>query len=74
VPARLKALLAAAKTFGVSFTKPKSGSHWRLTRVGAQRPYPIPAHNGERTEIGDEYIRGMCRALGIDEDELRKLL
>jgi hypothetical protein len=34
----------------------------------------VAAHNGERTEIADHYIRGMCRSMGIDEDELRALL
>jgi hypothetical protein len=36
--------------------------------------YPIPAHNGPKTEIGDHYIRGLCRTFGLDVDEMMKLL
>jgi hypothetical protein len=36
--------------------------------------YPIPAHNGERSSIGDVYIRGVCRAFDLDEKALRNLL
>ena len=31
-------------------------------------------HNGMKTEIPDEYIRGICRAFGIDLDEFKKRL
>jgi hypothetical protein len=33
------------------------------------RSYPLPAKNGARSEISDEYIRGFCRNFGIDLDE-----
>ncbi len=36
--------------------------------------YPLPAHNGPKTELSDIYIRGLCRAFGIDEREFRKRL
>ncbi len=73
MPARLRDLIRAAAALGVTVERPRSGSHWKARRDGF-RPYPIPAGNAERTEIGDQYIRGMCRALGLDETELRKLL
>lgn len=38
------------------------------------RAYVVPAGNGRKTEISDVYIRALCRNLGIEEDELRKLL
>lgn len=63
---------ARTKKLGVEAHPPRSGSHWKLTRGSAA--YPIPAHNGPRTEIDDAYIRGLCAALGLDEKELRALL
>jgi hypothetical protein len=73
VPARLCELIRAAKSLGLGIAKPNSGSHWKFERAG-YRPYPVAAHNGERTEIPDKYIRGMCRAMGVEEAELRALL
>jgi hypothetical protein len=31
-------------------------------------------HHGIKTELSDEYVRGLCRALEVDYRELRKLL
>lgn len=60
---------------GVLLEQPKSGSHWMCRRAdGAVRGYPIPAHNGLKTEIDDKYIRGLCRHFGLSEAELRKML
>jgi len=36
--------------------------------------YPLPAHNGLRTEIDDKYIAAFCKHFGLEEDEFRKLL
>lgn len=36
--------------------------------------YPLPLHHGTKTELSDVYVRGLCRALEIDYEELRKLL
>lgn len=72
MPARLRSIMRAAEKLGATTSEPTSGSHWKIEKDG--KMYPIPAHNGERSEISDLYIRGMCRALGIDEKELRKLL
>jgi hypothetical protein len=74
MPARLREIIQiCAQYFEISVTKPKKGSHWKATRKGC-RPYPITAHNGERTEIPDEYIRGLCRNFGIEYDEMKRLL
>jgi hypothetical protein len=59
--------------YGVTITEPTKGSHWRCTKAGC-RMYPLPAHNGKRTEIADQYIAGFCRNFGIDEAEFRKKL
>jgi hypothetical protein len=36
--------------------------------------YPLPAHNGLRSEITDDYIRAFCRHFGLDEAAFRALL
>ena len=73
MPARLAKLANALGEYGVRVEKPKKGSHWKAKRDG-DGTYPIPAHNGMRTEISDVYIQGVCRHFAIDEDELRDLL
>lgn len=74
MPARLGDIARAAKRLpnGVTLRKGK-GSHF-IFECDGHRCYPVPASNGEKTEISDQYIRGLCRAFGLDEDELRKLL
>lgn len=74
MPARLREILQICERhFGISSEPPKRGSHWKLKRDNA-RTYPIPAGNGERTEIPDHYVRALCRNFGIDYDEMKKLL
>ena len=53
---------------------PKGKHPWKAQRKSDGKTYPIPAHNGLKTEISDEYIRGLCRCFGLDETEFRKLL
>jgi len=36
--------------------------------------FPIPAHNAERTELADVYVRKLCRTFGLDEGEIRRRL
>lgn len=74
MPARLKDILRAAKTLGLDAREPNSGSHYMVSKPGCLRPYPLSAHNGMKTEIEDKYIRGLCRAMGLDEAEFRALL
>lgn len=68
---RLRVLVSAARKFGIAIEEPKSGSHWKATK--GQELYPIPAHNGLKSEIDDVYVRGLCRAFGIDVAELKEL-
>lgn len=72
MPARLSAIERALKSFGITVEKPGSGSHWKAKRGSVT--YTIPAHNGARSEIGDVYLKGVCRAFGIDVGEFKKLL
>lgn len=68
MPARFRDLIRALAEFEISVEEPKSGSHWKARRGSIV--YPIPAHNREKTEISDEYIRGIARRFGLDPNEL----
>ena len=41
---------------------------------GQGHTYSLPLHHGLKTELSDAYVRGLCRALEIDYEELRKQL
>lgn len=58
------------RKYGVT-VKGGSGSHRILTRPGAERPYPLQAHNGDKSEIPEYYLKKLCPLFGIDENELR---
>ncbi|MGH7605236.1 MAG: hypothetical protein ACRENK_14735 [Gemmatimonadaceae bacterium] len=73
MPARLRDIARICATLGIRIEKPNSGSHWKAKREG-EGTYPIPAANGERTEISDKYIRGLCRHFNISYDEMMRLL
>ena len=73
MPARFRDIIRLVVEFGGEIEEPKSGSHWKAKRLGFGS-YPIPAHNGPKTEIDDCYIRGLCRSLQFDEVEFRKKL
>jgi hypothetical protein len=68
VAARLRRLISVCAEYGISVERPSSGSHWKAKKPGF-RTYPIPAPNGEKTEISDAYIRGLCRSSDLDRDE-----
>lgn len=68
MPARLRRIIAVAEQYGVTVEPPKGGSHWKAKKPGF-RTYPIPAHRGDETMIGDVYIRGSRRNFAIDRDE-----
>ena len=53
---------------GIRVEKPRSGSHWKATKGSVI--YPIPAHNGLRTEIDNNYLRALCRRFGLADDLL----
>ena len=65
MPFRLSKIRKALRKHGVTVS---TGSrHWRAGRDG--KTYPIPAHNGLKTEIDDSYILGVCRAFGLDHKQ-----
>jgi hypothetical protein len=73
MPARPRDIKRALEARGVRVDEPTKGSHWKAVGSGG-KVYPVPAHNGLKTEIGDEYIRGICRAFGFDFAEFRREL
>lgn len=73
MPARLRDLKRHLAAFGVEVDDTGGKHNYKAKRVGF-RTFPVPAHNGWKTEIDDKYIRALCRNLGIDEAELWKAL
>jgi hypothetical protein len=73
VPAKFSAIKREVLAMGLTVEPPRGGgSHWKVR--GRNGSYPIPAHNGLKGEIPDQYIRGLCRFLGVDFEEFRKRL
>jgi len=74
VPSRYPRLRAALAKLGVRvFERSGKGSHV-VVDDGKGHSYPLPLHHGVKTELSDVYIRGLCRALDLDYEELRKHL
>lgn len=66
-PQRLGVVIHVAEAHGCKVFHPNKGSHWKFKKDGC-RTYPIPAHNGLKTQIAWSYIQGLCRCMGIPED------
>jgi len=73
MPARLSAIAALLLGYGIELEEPSKGSHWKLRKPGC-RVFPVPAHNGRKSEIGDEYIRALCRHFEIEPREFYRKL
>ena len=74
MPVRYPRLRSALKKLGVRiFERAGKGSHV-VVDDGKGHVYPLPLHHGTRMELSDVYVRGLCRALEIDYDDLRRLL
>jgi hypothetical protein len=74
VPIRLRDLARVAqKEFGCQLERPATGSHWKV-RTPAGKVYPLPCHNGEKTELGDQYLKGLCKLLGVSPEDFKKKL
>ncbi|WP_242335322.1 hypothetical protein [Anaeromyxobacter sp. SG66] len=73
MPARLNDIKRALAALAIAVEEPNKGSHYKAIRADG-RKYTIPAHNGGKTMIGDEYIRGLCRFLEIDIQRFKGLL
>ncbi len=74
MPARYSRLRAALAKLGVRVSERSGKGSHVVVDDGKGHTYPLPLHRGARTELSDVYVRGLCRALEIDYEELRKLL
>jgi hypothetical protein len=72
VAARLRAVKRAIESLGGVCERPVKGSHWKARLSG--KMFPLPAHNGEKSEVSDRYIRSLCRCFGLDEELFREML
>lgn len=45
------------------------GKHFHARKDGFG-VYPIPAHNGMKSEVGDKYLRALCRHFNLDPKKL----
>jgi len=52
------------------FTIEPAAKHHKVTAPDGVA-YTIPCHNGMRTEITKIYLKGLCRAFGLTEEDLR---
>ena len=74
MPARYTRLRSALKKLGATISERSGRGSHVVVDDGRGHTYPLPLHHGVRTELSDVYVRGLCRALAIDYQELKKLL
>jgi hypothetical protein len=74
VPARYSRLRTALAKLGIRVSERSGKGSHVVVDDGKEHTYPLPLHHGTKTELSDVYVRGLCRALEIDYQELRKLL
>ena len=74
MPARYAKLRAALAKLGVRVSERSGKGSHVVVDDGKGHSYPLPLHHGTKTELSDVYIRGLCRALDISYEELRKHL
>jgi hypothetical protein len=74
VPARYAKLRAALAKLGVRVSERSGKGSHVVVDDGKGHSYPLPLHHGTKTELSDVYVRGLCRALDLDYEELRKNL
>lgn len=67
MPMRLQALGQWLQQHGITIDK--ASRHFCARKPG-HRMYPIPAHNGMRSEISDVYLKKLCKHFGIDPNTL----
>lgn len=65
---RIGQLETAAKRFDIYLET--GAKHWKFRREADGKTYPVPGHNGKKSEIPPEYLRGFCRCFSIDLKDL----
>lgn len=75
MPARLNAIIRALRDRGITVDPPRGGgSHWKAHHPDGGPCFMLAAHNGERTEMSDGYIRGLCRRFEYDLEDFKRNL
>jgi hypothetical protein len=74
MPARFRDILRVVEEYGKSYERPGRGSHWKIFDPKTGVSYRIPAHNKEKTEIDDIYVRALCRQFGFDYKKFKERL
>ena len=74
MPARYQRLRAALAKLGVRVSERSGKGSHVVVDDGKGHSYPLPLHHGIKTELSDVYVRGLCRVLELDYEELRKHL
>lgn len=69
MPMRLREFESFLRGEGVTIDDADGTSHHMARREGC-RPYPIPAHNGRKSEIPNVYLKKCCKHFGIDPKKL----
>jgi len=64
---RLRDLKRKLKPYGIAIEP--GGRHYHAEKPGFG-PFPIPAHNGDDSEITKIYLKALCRHFRIDFKEL----
>lgn len=74
MPVRYARLRSALKKLGVHISERSGKGSHVVVNDGRGHTYPLPLHHGNKTELSDVYVRGLCRALDIEYEDLRKLI
>lgn len=53
----------------LGYTIEPGAKHYKVTAPNGVA-YMLPCHNGARTELTKIYVRGLCRAFGLTEQDL----
>ncbi|MBI5479974.1 MAG: hypothetical protein HY906_14000 [Deltaproteobacteria bacterium] len=74
MPARFKRVAKALRKSGVQVVRRAGKGSHAVLDDGKGNLYTIPLTNGDRTELSDVYLRGLCRAFGLDFDAFKRLV
>ena len=73
MPVRYARLRSALSKLGIRVAERSGKGSHVVVDDGRGHTDPLPLHHGAKTELSDVYVRGLCRALEIDYEELRRL-
>ena len=74
MPVRYTRLRKALAGLGVVISERRGKGSHVVVDDGKGHVYPLPLHHGLRTELSDVYVRGLCRTLDIDYEDLLERL